>query len=113
MHEQSTTWQWWRNALALLLAVAAAPPAAGDEPSDSAKLMRLVRQECGSCHGMTLKGGLGKPLTPEGLAHLDRTQVASIILDGIPGSPMPPWRPLLSETDANWIAAALKQGQIR
>jgi cytochrome c55X len=99
--------------LVLLLAIVAARPAAGDEPSDAARLMRLVRQECGSCHGLTLQGGLGKPLTPEGLAHLARAQVASIILDGIPGSPMPPWRPLLSEADANWIATALKQGHIR
>jgi cytochrome c55X len=30
--------------------------------------------------------------------------LAQIILDGVPGTPMPPWRPLLSESDALWIA---------
>ncbi len=31
------------------------------------ELVRLVRQDCGSCHGMTLRGGLGPPLLPENL----------------------------------------------
>jgi mono/diheme cytochrome c family protein len=31
------------------------------------ELVRLVRQDCGSCHGMTLRGGLGPALLPENL----------------------------------------------
>jgi cytochrome c55X len=34
-----------------------------------------------------------------------------VILDGVPGTAMPPWRPLLSEADALWIADYLLKGQ--
>jgi len=40
--------------------LAAEPP-----PARQAALVDLVRQDCGSCHGMTLKGGLGRSLLPE------------------------------------------------
>ncbi|MGO9545596.1 MAG: c-type cytochrome [Rhodomicrobium sp.] len=74
------------------------------------KLKGMVRQDCGSCHGMTLKGGLGKPLLPETLASLEAPAIAAVILEGIPGTPMPPWRGILSEEDALWIATKLKEG---
>jgi cytochrome c55X len=77
--------------------------AAGDR-----QLERLVIQDCGSCHGLTMKGGLGRPLTPEALEGQDVQTLAGIILDGIPGTAMPAWRPLLSEPDALWIARYLK-----
>jgi cytochrome c55X len=104
-------------ALGLLAAVAATPaliaPVRGEETAASARLSNLVRQDCGSCHGLTLKGGLGKPLTAESLAAWDRDQLAAIILDGVPGTPMPPWRPLLTEADARAIAAMLKEGALK
>lgn len=75
-----------------------------------AELTYLVRQDCGSCHGMTLKGGLGRPLLPENLKHADSESIAAIILEGVPGKPMPPWRGLLSEDEAMWIAKKLKEG---
>ena len=82
-------------------------------PPDAARvkaLVHLVRQDCGSCHGMTLKGGLGKPLLPQNLAGRDTEALAEIILDGIPDTPMPPWRTELSRDDALWIARKLKAG---
>jgi cytochrome c55X len=94
------------------LVAAAVPAIATDLAPDAAKLTKLVRQDCGGCHGLTLKGGLGKPLTADHLARWDRDQIAFIILDGVPGTPMPPWRPLLSEAEARWIADALKQGTL-
>jgi cytochrome c55X len=87
--------------------------AAGEVAPDPARLANLVKQDCGSCHGLTLRGGLGKPLSPEHLAAWNEEQIVRIILDGVPGTPMPPWRPLLSESEARWIAAALKQGSLR
>ena len=74
------------------------------------ELAYLVRQDCGSCHGMTLKGGLGSALLPENLKDSEAEILAGIILDGIPETPMPPWRGLLKENEAMWIAKALKKG---
>lgn len=76
-------------------------------PERAAELEHMVLQDCGSCHGLTRKGGLGSPLTPEALADRQPEGLALIILDGIPGTAMPPWRPLISETDAAWIAEYL------
>ncbi len=77
------------------------------------ELSYLVRQDCGSCHGMTLKGGLGRPLLPENLADADTEALAKIILEGIPGTPMPPWRGELDWQEAMWIARALQRGEIQ
>ena len=38
--------------------------------------------------------------------------LAEVILDGRPGTAMPPWRPLLSEAEAAWIADYLLNGGV-
>ncbi|MCL5778372.1 cytochrome c [Limibaculum sp. FT325] len=73
-------------------------------PERAAALERLVVQDCGSCHGLTLKGGLGPDIGSEALAGTEPESLAAIILDGVPGTAMPPWRPLITEEDARWIA---------
>jgi cytochrome c55X len=73
-------------------------------PEQTLWLEHMVTQDCGSCHGLTLKGGLGRPLTTEALAWADPATLTAIILDGVPGTAMPPWRPLLTEEEARWIA---------
>jgi cytochrome c55X len=60
---------------------------------------------------LTRKGGLGLPLTAQALEGKPPEVLSVIILDGIPGTAMPPWRPLLSQADADWIAAYLKSPQ--
>lgn len=95
-----------RSLAALLLLVTSAP--AEIRPDRAAALEHLVIQDCGSCHGLTMRGGLGRPLTAEALAHADRETLALIVLDGLPGTAMPPWRPLLTEAEALWIADYLK-----
>ena len=70
----------------------------------------MVRQDCGSCHGMRLTGGLGPALTREALAGKPLDAMAATIFHGRPGTPMPGWRALLSETEARWIAAQLMAG---
>ena len=111
MQRTPARYRLWPNAALALIAMMG-PAKAGETAPDPVKLADLVRQDCGSCHGLTLKGGLGKPLTVEQLRSWDRDQLVHIILDGIPGTPMPPWRPLLSELDARWIADRLKQGTL-
>lgn len=91
--------------LRLLALVLAAAPAAAEVTADRAQaLEHLVVQDCGSCHGLTMKGGLGRPLTAEALEGAAPETLVSIILDGVPGTAMPPWRPLLTEDEAAWIA---------
>jgi cytochrome c55X len=99
--------------LVLLGAVLAAVPAVAGEitPDRAAELERLIRQDCGSCHGLTLKGGLGPALRPDRLAGAEPETLAAIILDGVPGTPMPPWRPLISEGEARWIAEYLLRAE--
>ena len=93
-------------ALAPALAAAAGPPSAERQ----AALLYLLRQDCGSCHGMTLTGGRGPSLLPEALAAKDRAGLAEIILHGVRGTPMPPWDVELSPEEARWLARELKSG---
>jgi cytochrome c55X len=73
-------------------------------------LIRIVRQDCGSCHGMRLTGGLGPALTREALAERPLDVLVASIVHGRPGTPMPGWKTLLSDTDATWIARQLHAG---
>ncbi len=98
-------------AAALLLGAATVPAIAQEiDAARAAELVRIVRQDCGSCHGMRLTGGLGPALTPQALADKPAEALAATILQGRPGTPMPGWRAMLDEHDANWIALQLLQG---
>lgn len=83
---------------------------AADAGERERRLTDFVRQDCGSCHGLSLRGGLGPRLLPEDLRHFDADGLAAVILDGVAGTPMPAWRGLLTEEEARWIAARLKEG---
>ncbi len=97
-----------RAGLAAVSLLAAWPVCA--EQIDPAALEHLVIQDCGSCHGLTLKGGLGPDIRPEAIAHYNAQTLSDVLLDGIPGTPMPPWRPLMTEAEARWIAEYLLKG---
>jgi len=77
------------------------------------ELLYLLKHDCGSCHGMTLKGGLGPALTPEALAGKQVSFLSRTILEGRPGTPMPPWGRMISEPEATWLAKMLLKGGIR
>lgn len=74
------------------------------------EIISLLRQDCGACHGLTLEGGLGPPLLARNLAKKPAAWLRQIILDGIPGTAMPPWRPFLSEAEVKWLVTALQKG---
>ena len=74
------------------------------------ELVRLVRQDCGSCHGMTLQGGLGPALLPASLRDKPAEGLAATIYYGRPGTPMPPWKQFMSEAEADWIVQKLMSG---
>jgi len=81
-----------------------------DDQGQAAVLTRMVRQDCGSCHGMTLQGGLGTPLTAQALREKPADSLVATILHGRPGTAMPGWKSMLSEADARWIVARLQEG---
>jgi len=93
-------------------ALLALPGAALADPDSSRQknLIYLLVQDCGSCHGMTLKGGLGPPLLPDSLEGKNADDLADIIINGIPGTPMPPWAFEISLQDAIWLAQRMKEG---
>lgn len=99
-----------RMAVLLGLMAAGIASAAEPPPARRAELLHLVRQDCGSCHGLTLKGGLGPSLEPTALADKDAEQMSFVILNGRRGTAMPPWKPFLSEAEARWIVEQLKKG---
>lgn len=74
------------------------------------ELVRLVRQDCGSCHGLTLRGGLGPALLPETLADKPAIALKATILRGRPGTAMPPWNRFLNDVEAEWIVTNLQKG---
>lgn len=74
------------------------------------ELMYLLKQDCGSCHGMTLKGGLGPALLPENLQGKPKELLVTTILEGRSGTAMPPWKAMLTQTEAEWITLQLQQG---
>src|SRR5690606_33487379 len=93
------------------MGVAASQPL--ERPLDAerrAEIVQMVRQDCGSCHGLTLTGGLGPSLLPEALADKDPEVLAYVIGDGRVGTPMRHWRARLSGTEARWAVERLGQG---
>lgn len=74
------------------------------------ELKNILLQDCGSCHGMTLKGGLGPALTKDIVSSLPRELVYFTISEGREGTPMPPWKNILAKNEINWIVDTLYEG---
>ncbi len=101
--------------LALVILAGGTTLAAAGNPIGEDKataLANTVRQDCGACHGLTLKGGLGRPITSEALAGYDVHALRDVILLGVPGTAMPPWRGLITRDEAEWIAEKLIEGAL-
>lgn len=75
-----------------------------------AELVHMVRQDCGACHGMTLQGGLGSPLLPTDLRDKPVDSLIATVLQGRPGTAMPPWQGLIDEAEARWVIERLQTG---
>ena len=102
--------------VATFILAGAADSALASEPADTldaarrSELITLVRQDCGSCHGLTLKGGLGPALLPQTLKDKSASSLKATILQGRPGTAMPPWQRFLSDAEADWIVTNLQKG---
>lgn len=79
-----------------------------DERRES--LVRMVRQDCGSCHGLRLKGGLGPALLPETLRDKAAESLEATVMYGRPGTAMPPFQGMLNESEVRWIVERLVSG---
>jgi len=96
---------------ALILMSQLTPVSAALDAARQAELLYLLKHDCGSCHGMTRKGGLGPPLLPDNLRGRPPMLMENTVLDGRPGTPMPPWRGLLTEQEARWLVEAMLRGE--
>jgi cytochrome c55X len=74
------------------------------------ELLNLLKHDCGSCHGLPPKGGLGPSLMPEALADKNDQLLLDAIQNGRAGTAMPPWRSFLSIDDSRWLITQLRQG---
>lgn len=79
-------------------------------PQRQQELTHLLKQDCGSCHGMTLKGGLGPALLPENLADKPNYILVGAIKYGRETLAMPPWDGILTTAEIEWLVVQLKQG---
>ncbi len=97
-------------ALAVPAPLFAAEAAPAPDPLRARELVHIVRQDCGSCHGLTFAGGLGPALTADALAGKPAEGLVATIVSGRPGTPMPPFLGIVSEAEAVWIVDQLMRG---
>ena len=103
-----TRFVWLALSLLLAAPLFASNPMALEREQE---LRNLLIQDCGSCHGLRLRGGLGPALLPQQLQGKSADYLSIVILEGRPGTAMPGWRPLLSPGEALWMARLLLDGE--
>ncbi len=81
--------------------------------SRQGEILHLLKHDCGSCHGMTLAGGLGPALTTQALKDKPHAYLERVILEGRPGTPMAPWRKFINADEVRWLVNYLKTGDYR
>ncbi|MHB0819001.1 c-type cytochrome [Stutzerimonas stutzeri] len=96
-------------ALASLLLIPAAL-AGAPNTERQAQLEHLLVQDCGSCHGLRMTGGLGPAITHDALAGKPRDSLIATVTHGRPGTAMPGWNALLDEQDIVWLVDLLLEG---
>jgi len=95
---------------ASLMALAAASANASGTITNErrAELRNFLEQDCGSCHGLRMAGGLGPPLQPTAIENKPVQFLAATIQFGRPGTAMPPWGAFFTEEETLWLARELK-----
>ena len=93
----------------LWLCLLSSTQAIANEPSEArqAELKNMLKHDCGSCHGLTLKGGLGPSLLAQDLANKPIDYLVETIQNGRKGTAMPPWKPFISEPETRWLVQHL------
>lgn len=93
----------------LIIALVFSSSAIASEPSPQRQqeLQNMLKHDCGSCHGLTLKGGLGPSLLPDALKHKTDDFLVQTIREGRKGTAMPPWKPFMTEQETLWLVQKL------
>jgi len=93
----------------LIVALVFFPSAITAEPDQQRQqeLRNMLAHDCGSCHGLTLKGGLGPSLLVDALENKPDAFLVHTILQGRKGTAMPPWKPFMTEQEALWLVQKL------
>ncbi len=102
---------WWLEALALAATLSLiGSGVAAELPSvqRQTELRRLLDHDCGSCHGLTRRGGLGPALSSIALDERDDESLVDTILNGRRGTPMPPWGVELTRSEARWLVDQMR-----
>jgi len=106
-----------KQLLLLMLAITAvlAKTSLAGEPSPARQsaIRNMLNHDCGACHGLTLKGGLGPSLLPEALVGKPDEFLISTILNGRPGTAMPPWQPFMNRNEAAWLVGVLRKSDTK
>ena len=89
----------------LLFALLITANAYANEPSQERQkvLRNMLKHDCGACHGLTRQGGLGPSLLPDALADKSDALLVQTIQEGRKGTPMPPWKMLITEQESLWL----------
>lgn len=69
----------------------------------------MLKHDCGSCHGLPPKGGLGPSLMPEVLADKRDALLIDAIQNGRAGTAMPPWKNFLTVDETAWLIQQLRK----
>ncbi|CAD6877809.1 Cytochrome c55X precursor NirC [Methylomonas albis] len=78
-------------------------------PHRQQELLNMLKHDCGSCHGLPPKGGLGPSLMPEALIDKRDDLLLDAIQNGRAGTAMPPWRAFLTVDETGWLIQRLRQ----
>jgi cytochrome c55X len=97
--------------LAVLTVIVASKTSLAAMPSIERQkyLSELLKNDCGACHGLTLRGGIGSPLLPENLKGKSDEYLLKTILEGRPGTAMPPWHSFISKDETLWLIGKLRK----
>lgn len=82
-----------------------------DQPTAARQqeLQNMLKHDCGACHGLQLKGGLGPSLMPDALVDKSDALLLDTIQNGRPGTAMPPWKPFLTVDESRWLVQQLRK----
>ena len=98
----------------LLVALVFSTSVVASEPNQERQqeLRNMLAHDCGSCHGLTRKGGLGSSLLADALTHKTDEFLVQTILNGRKGTAMPPWKEFMTEQETLWLVQKLLKNRV-